>query len=167
MLKFRLKFRPCYQRLNYLWLSLFIVILDQATKQLALFFLSQDRAMTLFSFFNLSLAFNRGAAFSFLNNAGGWQTLFFTSIAFIFVLILVCYLLFSQSAYTSFFIAFIIGGAIGNVIDRMHYGYVIDFIDWHINDYHWPTFNIADTAICIGVILFLSMNCFSRNKKNV
>ncbi len=161
------KSKACYKRLHWLWLSVCIIVLDQVTKQMALFFLFENKGIPLFSFFNLSLAFNRGAAFSFLNNAGGWQTLFFTSVALIFVAILVCYLLFCHSAYAACLIAFIIGGAMGNVIDRIHYGYVIDFIDWHIHDYHWPTFNIADSAICIGVVLFLITNFFSRNKENV
>ncbi|MFP5390466.1 MAG: signal peptidase II [Gammaproteobacteria bacterium] len=141
------------------WLGVaFIVVLcDQLSKILVnrLFVYGETRPVT--SFFNLVLAYNRGAAFSFLNNETGWQRYLFTGIG-VAAVIFIIYLLRRHSGQRLFCwaLALIMGGAVGNVIDRIAYGHVIDFLDFHFGALgHFPAFNIADTAITIGAILFV------------
>ncbi|HEU5437574.1 MAG TPA: signal peptidase II [Telluria sp.] len=141
------------------WLGIaFIVILvDQLTKLTItkLFVHGESRPVT--SFFNLVLAYNPGAAFSFLSDAGGWQRYFFTAIALAAVGYIL-YLMYRHPGQRLFCsaLALIMGGAIGNLIDRLAYGHVIDFLDFHWRGFgHFPAFNIADTAICIGAALFI------------
>jgi signal peptidase II len=108
------------------------------------------------SFFNLVLAYNKGAAFSFLAEQAGWQRYFFTGIS-IAATLFILYLLRRHAGRRLFCwaLALILGGAIGNLIDRIMYGHVIDFLDFHVLNWHWPAFNVADSAICIGAILFV------------
>jgi len=141
------------------WLGIaFIVILfDQISKITItkLFAYREEKVIT--SFFNLVLAYNPGAAFSFLSDAGGWQRHLFTAIA-IGAALYILYLLKRHSGQRMFCwaLALILGGAIGNVIDRIAYGHVIDFLDFHWQGLgHFPAFNIADSAICIGAALFV------------
>ncbi len=153
---------------NYKWLliALLVMAIDITTKQLALNHLLPHQAMPVTDFFNLTLAFNKGAAFSFLNSASGWQHYFFISLALVITMVLMrwLYQLKRQEAFQGFAIALILGGAWGNVWDRVVYGYVIDFLDFHINHYHWPIFNIADSAICIGAGLMLLLTFKENNK---
>ena len=144
--------------LRWLWLSVVVVILDQLTK------LWIDSSMTLHErlplidgFFDLTLAYNPGAAFSFLADAGGWQRWFFTILSTVVTLILVVWLkrLQAHEKITAVALALIIGGAIGNLIDRIAYGHVIDFLLVYYQQWSWPAFNVADSAISIGVILML------------
>jgi signal peptidase II len=153
--------------LKWLWLSVVIVVLDQVSKQLAENSLVLYEAMPILPSFNLMLAYNTGAAFSFLAGAGGWQRWFFLALSLaisIFLLIWLIRLEHTQRRQ-AIALALILGGAAGNIIDRALFGHVIDFIDfYHIslsdwpgftNDGHWPAFNIADAAITTGVILLL------------
>ena len=144
--------------LRWLWLSIVVVILDQSSK------LWIDSNMTLYErlplidgFFDLTLAYNPGAAFSFLADAGGWQRWFFTILSTVVTLILVVWLkrLQAHEKITAVALALIIGGAIGNLIDRIAYGHVIDFLLVYYQQWSWPAFNVADSAISIGVILML------------
>jgi signal peptidase II len=114
----------------------------------------EQRVMT--SFFNLVLFHNRGAAFSFLANAGGWQHLFFSATAII-ASVIIIYLLRKYSSQKLFCLALalILGGALGNLYDRLTLGYVVDFLYFHYQDYYWPAFNVADSAISCGVALLL------------
>jgi signal peptidase II len=141
------------------WLGIaFIVILfDQLSKITItrLFELGEDKVVT--GFFNLTLAYNRGAAFSFLSNQGGWQRYFFTAIA-LGAVAFILYMLRRHAGQRLFCwsLALIMGGALGNLIDRLVYGHVIDFLDFHLAGWgHFPAFNIADSAITIGAILFI------------
>ena len=141
------------------WLGIaFIVILFDQLSKIAItkmFVLGQEKAIT--SFFNLVLAYNRGAAFSFLSNQGGWQRYLFTAIGVLAVVFIV-YLLRKHAGQRLFCwaLALVMGGAIGNVIDRLLYGHVIDFLDFHLDALgHFPAFNIADSAITIGAVLFI------------
>jgi signal peptidase II len=141
----------------WLGIAFIVILLDQLSKItiLKLFQLGEDKAVT--SFFNLTLAFNRGAAFSFLSTQGGWQRYFFTAIAIVAVGFII-YLLRRHAGQRMFCwaLALIMGGAIGNVIDRLLYGHVVDFLDFHLAGWgHFPAFNIADSAITIGAILFI------------
>lgn len=141
------------------WLGIaFIVILcDQLSKILIskLFVFGEEKMVT--SFFNLVLAYNKGAAFSFLSNEGGWQRYFFTAIA-VGAVGLIIYLLRRHAGQRLFCwaLALIMGGAIGNGIDRVVYGHVIDFLDFHFASWgHFPAFNVADSAITLGAIMFI------------
>jgi signal peptidase II len=142
---------------NWLWLSLLTLILDQATKLAADAYLVYHQALPLFPGFNLTLVYNRGAAFSFLADQGGWQRWFFVVLALAVSIGLVVWLLrLSRSeGVLAAALALILGGAVGNLIDRLLYGHVVDFIDLYYSRWHWPAFNIADSAISLGVALLL------------
>ena len=137
--------------------------LDLFTKNFALSSLITNHSIAINGFLNLTLAFNYGAAFSFLSDAGGWQRWFFIIFSFI-VIIIISYIMIKErdSQYIAF--SFVIGGAIGNLYDRILYGYVIDFIEIHYDSFYWPIFNIADIAISIGIILLL-YSMFSNDNK--
>ena len=137
--------------LPWLGLALLILIADQFTKVLILGYYRLGDATYVTSFFNVVRVHNAGAAFSFLANAGGWQRYFFTGIG-IAAAIFIIWMLKSHNGQKlfAFSLACILGGAIGNVIDRTLYGYVVDFLDFHYAGWHFPAFNIADSAISIG-----------------
>lgn len=143
--------------LKYLWLSLLIIIADQISKTVMVNWLDLYERVAVLPFFNLTLAHNTGAAFSILAGAGGWQRWFFVALAVVISLVLVIWLkrLAQTAKLEAISLALIIGGAIGNVIDRLVYGYVIDFLDVYVGTYHWPAFNIADSAICVGAVLLI------------
>ena len=136
-----------------LWLGLALVILiaDQFTKVLIVGYYQLGDSTFITQFFNVVRVHNSGAAFSFLAGAGGWQRWFFTVIG-VGAALLILWLLKSHAGQKlfSFAMACILGGAIGNVIDRLLYGYVVDFLDFHGMGWHFPAFNIADSAISIG-----------------
>jgi signal peptidase II len=148
-----------------LWLGLALVILlaDQFTKVLIVGSFQLGDSQTLTSFFNLVRVHNSGAAFSFLANAGGWQRWFFTGIGVV-ATVFIVYLLRSHASQTLFCFALslVLGGAVGNVIDRLLYGHVIDFLDFHWDwlapvffEGHFPAFNIADSAISVGTVCLI------------
>jgi signal peptidase II len=142
----------------WLWLSLAVLVLviDQLTKWLIVgqFALGDGRIVT--GFFNLVRAHNTGAAFSFLAQAGGWQRWLFTGIG-VLACVLMVWMLRSHPGQKlfGFAIACILGGAIGNVIDRLVHGYVVDFLDFHWAGWHFPAFNVADSAITLGAACLL------------
>ncbi len=137
------------------WLiwAVVIVLVDQFTKVLILQHYQLGDSTRIVGFFNIVRAHNTGAAFSFLAQAAGWQRWLFTGIG-VFAAVLIVYLLRSHAGQKlfSFALASILGGAVGNVIDRMLHGYVVDFLDFHGAGYHFPAFNIADSAITLGAI---------------
>jgi signal peptidase II len=141
----------------WLWLSAVVVVLDQATKALAELYLDRFEAVEVLSFFNLVLTYNSGAAFSFLRDAGGWQRIFFVVVTVAVLVFLLRWLwgLKERGGILPLAIASIIGGAIGNLIDRVATGLVVDFLDFHYAGWHWPAFNVADSAIFVGVALLL------------
>lgn len=140
------------------WLSLSAVVItiDQITKYAAVAALAGKAPVEVTSFFNLLLVYNRGAAFSFLAGAGGWQREFFTGIALV-ASAWIIWLLRRHPQQTLFCLALalILGGAIGNVIDRLMIGAVVDFLDFHALGWHWPAFNVADSAITGGAALLI------------
>ncbi len=142
---------------------IFIFIFDLLTKNYALNYLIINHSLFVNNFLNFTLAFNHGAAFSFLSEAGGWQRWFFIIFGFI-VTLIITYITASDknSPYIAF--SFVIGGALGNLNDRIIYGYVIDFIEIHYKTLYWPIFNFADVAISVGVILLL-YNMFLNKEK--
>jgi signal peptidase II len=137
-------------------LAALVVVLDQLTKYWvsASFDYGEARAVT--GFFNLVLTYNKGAAFSFLAAASGWQRGFFILIALI-AMVVISVLLARHAGDKLFCVslALILGGAIGNVLDRIALGYVVDFLDFHIAGWHWPAFNLADSAITAGAVLLV------------
>jgi len=143
--------------LPWLWISAVVIGLDQYTKQLAESSLHPYRPQVVCSYFDLTLMYNPGAAFSFLSDQGGWQRWFFIIVASLVTIVLVGWLAFLKRCDRMIAIALslIIGGAIGNLIDRVLYGHVIDFIHVHYEQWYWPAFNIADSAITVGVVLML------------
>jgi signal peptidase II len=142
---------------RWLSLSLLVVVLDQATKWLAEALLEPFRPVALMPLLNLTLMYNEGAAFSFLANAGGWQRWLFAGFALVMTLALTLWLLRLDRGEraTAAALSLIIGGAIGNLIDRVQTGRVVDFIDFYVANWHWPAFNVADSAITVGILLLL------------
>lgn len=150
--------------LKWLWISVLVVILDQVTKQLAESRLAWGEPVEIYSWFNLILAYNRGAAFSFLSDAAGWQRWFFIVIGVVAVAVILFWMrrLSSREHLTATSLALILGGAVGNLIDRFLYGHVVDFIQWHYQDWYWPAFNIADSAITVGVSFLIAGSLVAR-----
>ena len=154
--------------MNWLWISSLVVVLDQITKYIADRNLDLRVPVEVFLGLNMTLFYNKGAAFSFLSNAGGWQRWFLMTISFVFSLVLVFWLrnVDKNRKSLAWGLALILGGAIGNLIDRTLYGYVIDFIDFYYDYWHWPAFNIADSAISIGAgLLILDMFTYKETEQ--
>ncbi len=131
-----------------------IFIIDIYTKNLALENLLLNSPLEINNFFNLTLVFNHGAAFSILSEAGGWQKWLFIIMSIIIVSILVI-LLKIDNDENKIALSLIIGGALGNLFDRITYGYVIDFLEFHYQNFYWPIFNFADITISIGIIMLI------------
>jgi signal peptidase II len=153
----------------WIWLAVtaLILVLDWHTKQLASDSLELYRPNEIFSWLNITLAHNYGAAFSFLSDAGGWQRWFFIVLASGVSLVLLVWLLRlpRKEWRTALGLSLILGGAIGNLVDRIQLGYVVDFIDVYYESWHFPAFNVADSAITCGVIvLLLDALLMSRSK---
>lgn len=140
----------------WLGIATIIVLLDQITKITITRLFTYGESLPVTSFFNLVLAHNKGAAFSFLAAESGWQRYLFTGIA-VAATIFILYLLKRHAGQRLFCwaLALILGGAIGNLIDRVMYGYVVDFLDFYLGKWHWPAFNVADMAIVGGAALFI------------
>ena len=154
------------KNLSWLLVAVLVLALDLITKYFAYTQLIPYQANKVLSFFNLTLAFNKGAAFSFLNSASGWQNGFFIILAILISIILIIWLyrLEKNEKWQGLSIALILGGAWGNLYDRIHLGYVIDFLDFHIGNHHWPIFNIADSAISIGAVLMMLLTLRPHGK---
>lgn len=142
---------------HWLWLSLIVILLDQASKQVAESLLTLYESVKVLPFFDLTLLYNKGAAFSFLSNQSGWQRWFFIVLAVVVCIVLIGWLwrLKREERWVAVALSLIIGGAIGNVIDRILFGQVIDFFHFHYQQHYFPAFNVADSAITIGVIVML------------
>ena len=140
----------------WLGLALLIFLADQFTKVLILGYYKLGDATYVTSFFNVVRVHNSGAAFSFLANAGGWQRWFFTGIGIV-AAVFIVWMLKSHPGQKlfSFALACILGGAIGNVVDRTLHGYVVDFLDFHVAGWHFPAFNVADSGITIGAVCLI------------
>ncbi len=155
---------------KFLWLgiSFFVIVIDQLTKTWATDNLLFAQSVILTPFLNFTLLHNTGAAFSFLADAGGWQRWFFMGLAAIISIGLFIWILrlSAKQMWLGVALALILGGAIGNLIDRTIYGYVIDFIDLYYQQWHWPAFNVADSAISIGVFMLLIEALFFGEKKH-
>ncbi len=149
-----------------LWLAAAVIVLDQLTKLWVLNTFVPGESIEVTPFFNLVLVFNPGAAFSFLADHAGWQRWFFTAIALMISGWIVWQLRsLRPGTLYSLGLALIMGGALGNLIDRLWLGMVIDFIDLHAVGWHWPAFNVADSAVCVGAVLYVL--CQSRGQQGM
>lgn len=139
----------------WLWIAILVMAVDRFSKHWALTHLSLGEPLELLSFFNLTLAYNTGAAFSFLHTASGWQHLVLGGIAIIVSVLILLWLakLSKRAVWMSISLCLILGGALSNVIDRILYGHVIDYFDFHLQNWHFAIFNVADSAICAGAFM--------------
>jgi signal peptidase II len=142
---------------KYYFLSLILVIADQLTKMMVLGSLKLYESIEITSFFSLTHVHNYGAAFSFLADEDGWQQYFLVSISAIASIAIILWMrkISTNQPYKLIALSLILSGAIGNLIDRAVFGFVIDFINLHYQNFYWPVFNVADAAITLGVILLL------------
>jgi signal peptidase II len=147
------------------WLMLLVLVADQISKQVVIANMQLFDSIELLPFFNFTYVRNYGAAFSFLSDAGGWQRWFFTMIAVVISCVLAVWLARNNRTQLKLNLALslVLAGAIGNLIDRSIYGYVIDFFHLYYQNWHYPAFNIADSAICIGAALLI-WDSFSNNE---
>ncbi len=152
--------------MKWCWLSVVVLILDQCSKLIADALLQSGQPFRLLPFLDLHKVYNTGAAFSFLSSASGWQRWFFVGLSLVISLLLVAWLrrLRSGQVRLALALALILGGAVGNLIDRVVYGHVIDFIDLYYGAWHWPVFNLADSAITLGAGLLVLDALFGHNK---
>lgn len=142
---------------GFLLISLLVLVVDQISKWWILQHFREHEVLVVWPVFNLTLAFNKGAAFSFLADAGGWQHYLFVGLAVVVSLILVIWLwrLPKGRLLEAWGLALILGGALGNLVDRLLRGQVVDFLQWHWQEHYFPSFNLADSAITLGVVLLL------------
>ena len=152
--------------MKWLWLSLLIVVLDQITKQIAEGNLPFQQLVEVLPGFDWYLTYNTGAAFSILAEAGGWQRWFFTLVGIVVGIVIFFWMrkLTRNETWTAISLCLILAGDIGNLIDRIYYGHVIDFIQVWLGNYPWPSFNIADSAISVGVVLLILTSFLVREE---
>ncbi len=153
-------------QLKWLWSSLLVVILDQVSKQVAEAQLTPHQPVNLLPYFDWYLTYNTGAAFSLLANAGGWQRWFFTVIAIVISFVIVQWIrkLPAGETLTALSLSLILGGAIGNLIDRVLLGHVVDYIQVWLGSYPFPAFNLADAAISVGAVLLILSSFLGTRK---
>jgi len=152
--------RSAFPPWPWAWLGVtaLVLLLDAYSKALVSEALELYRPLEVFPWLNVTLAHNYGAAFSFLSDAGGWQRWFFVTLASAVSLVLLVWLLRlpRKEWVTGLSLSLVLGGAVGNLVDRIRLGYVVDFVDVHVGGWHYPAFNVADSAITCGVILLLA-----------
>ncbi|WP_206485378.1 signal peptidase II [Thalassotalea sp. G2M2-11] len=153
--------------LSWLWLTLVFLMIDQASKYWVASSMNLYQSINLLPFFNITYAQNPGAAFSFLADQPGWQRWFFSLIAMVASVIFLVWLKRTPKSQPILAVALacMLSGALGNLIDRVLFGYVIDFLDFYLGQYHWPTFNIADSVIFIGAVLMI-IDSFKQDKSS-
>lgn len=159
---------PAKNGLAWLWLSLLVLVLDLATKEVVLDRFALGESIRIIpNLLDFTRVHNPGAAFSFLSDASGWQRWFFSALAVGISAMLAWWLHKAPRSDWKQCVPFalVIGGAIGNLIDRLRHGYVVDFIDAYIGQHHWPAFNIADSAIVVGVIFMVVTGFLESRKK--
>jgi len=152
------------ESIRWFCLSAAVIVLDYLTKVAVLQSFAPGESRAVAPFFNLVLVFNKGAAFSFLATAQGWQTLFFAAIASV-ASVVISFLIVRHRNKTLFCtgLALILGGALGNLYDRVVYGHVVDFLDFHAAGWHWPAFNVADSGITVGAGILIVESFFQKH----
>ncbi|MDN3525164.1 signal peptidase II [Halomonas sabkhae] len=158
---------PMQRPLRWLWLAAAVVVLDLATKALATHFLAYARPVEVLPFFNLTLLHNTGAAFSFLADHPGWQRWFFAAIAVAATVGLTIWMrrLRADEKMLGAALALVIGGALGNLHDRLLHGYVVDFLSFHAAGWYYPAFNVADIGITLGAIGLIIESLFGDRRR--
>lgn len=153
---------------NWLWLAAAVIVLDQISKFVITRYLNLYESISLLPFLNFTLLHNTGAAFSFLADAGGWQRWFFIFLGLAVSMAIVVWLRkmpAREHRWLAAALALILGGALGNVIDRAVHGYVVDFIDFYYGTWHWPAFNVADSAITVGAVMLIIDSLFLAQRR--
>lgn len=150
------------------WLTLTLLVIDQASKHWVAGSMELFDSINILPIFNITYVHNPGAAFSFLADQDGWQRWFFAAIATIASIVFVVWLAKTPRSNKLLSVAFalMLSGALGNLIDRVLFGYVIDFLDFYIGQYHWPAFNVADSAIFVGA-MFMIIDSFKSDSDKV
>ena len=152
------------------WIAAAVFVSDQLTKFVAADYLTRHGDMQLTSFLNFALVHNRGAAFGFLSSASGWQNIFFIVVASVacIVILWMTWRLTANNLVQGTGLMLVLGGAVGNLADRLLHGYVIDFVDVYYRAWHWPAFNVADSAISVGAVLLIidALGLIQRKTKN-
>lgn len=160
--------RPAAGQVRWLWLSALVIVIDQISKVVVSHHMSLFQSIPVTPFFRFTLLHNTGAAFSFLAGAAGWQRWFFICLGLVVSIIILIWLRRMPRhgrRLLGIGIALVLGGALGNVIDRVAYGFVVDFLDVHYGNWHWPPFNVADSAITIGAALVILDALIASHKK--
>jgi signal peptidase II len=152
---------------RWLAVSLVVIIVDQISKFVANAQLVYAEPLPVLPSFNLTLLYNRGAAFSFLSEAGGWQRWFFVVVSVVAVVFLTYWLrkLKSGQWILALALSLVIGGAVGNLVDRLWLGHVVDFIQLYYKSFYWPAFNVADSAITVGAVLLVWDGLFANKSQ--
>lgn len=148
-----------------LGVALIIVVLDQITKWLVLGTFETGQGLTVTPFFNLVLVWNRGVSFGMFNSGGAFAPWLLSGLALAVVVGLTAWLRSTEQRLTAFGLGLVIGGALGNVVDRVRFGAVVDFLDFHLAGYHWPAFNVADAGICVGAALMVADGLLARQSQ--
>ncbi|NOY62957.1 MAG: lipoprotein signal peptidase [Gammaproteobacteria bacterium] len=153
---------------KWLWLTLLVIIADQLSKALISANWALYESVAIAPSLNIILAHNSGAAFSMLSDAPGWQRIFLSAVATVVSAIIAVWMLRlkADEKWLALALALILGGALGNLWDRVQLGYVVDFIDVYYNNWHWPAFNVADSAICVGAAILLYNALFNTQQQN-
>lgn len=154
----KLRFAAC------LLFSFFVLLLDYETKEAVISRFAVGDFLPVTPFFNLCHLRNTGAAFSFLSDAGGWQSTFFIVLSLTISVLIVFWLWREKTVFPSLGLSLILAGALGNCLDRVFRGSVVDFLDFHINALHWPAFNVADIAICLGALILILRELFKKER---
>lgn len=153
---------------RFAWIAVVVLVFDQLTKYLAADYLTRHGEIHLAPFLSFVLVHNTGAAFGFLSSAGGWQNIFFivVAVAACAFILWMGWRLSAQDRLLAAGLMLVLGGALGNLVDRLLHGYVIDFIDVYYGTWHWPAFNVADSAITIGAVLLVidALSAGSRHR---
>ena len=159
--------RSVFGYVGFLLLAAGVVVIDQITKQMAYQALGGSPPIEILPVLKFALVLNQGAAFGFLNDAGGWQRIFFIALALIFSLVLLVWIWreMERNRGLTIGLSLVLGGAVGNLIDRTMLGYVIDFIVLHYQEWYFPAFNIADMAITFGAIILIADSIFLSHKR--
>ncbi len=144
--------------------ALLVILLDQLTKHWVLWFMADKTVWPVAPFFNLVLTFNKGVSFSFLSSTDPAMPFVLAGVSLVIAAVIVRWISVEKRGSSRLALGLVLGGAIGNVIDRLRFGGVVDFLDFYVQTAHWPAFNVADSAICVGAAVLL-FNAFQKGEQ--